>query len=151
MFVQCGQGCNIPSLLYLRYRSWSNALSAESRLKLWHIVLVCTMFPCIMCGAAVFSATMSSCARHSCLQTLCVYHMGMYHHKHELLQQALTLTYWQRHVSSAQGLAKGRGLVGTPALCPVTQAPAPHASWSCSRHATVADLLCLSSAINCQR
>ena len=94
---------------------------------------------------------MSSCARHSCLQTPYVYHMGMYHPIHELLQQALMLMHWQRHVSSVQGLAKGGGLVGMPALCLVTQTPAPHANWSCSRHATVEDLLCLSSAISCNR
>ena len=105
----------------------------------------------MMHGAAVYSGIVSSCARQPCLQTPYVYHMGKYHCQHELLQQALMLTHWQRHVSSAQGLAKGRGLVGTPAHCPVTQTPASHASWSCSRHATVADLLCLSSAISCKR
>jgi len=110
---------------------------------MWHIALVLTMLPPVMCGTAVHSVIMSNC---SCLQTTCVYHLT-----HELLQQALILTHWQRHVSSAQGLAKGRGPVGMPALCPVTQTPAPHANWSCSRRATVGDLLCLSSAISCKR
>lgn len=132
--------CNIKIIQIIVTSTWA-----------WHIVLTLAMFPAMMHGTAMYSEIMSSCARHSCLQTPCVYHKVMYHPKHELLQQALMLMHWQRHVSSAQGLASGRGPVGMPALCPVTQTPAPHASWSCSRHATVADLLCLSSVVSCKR
>jgi len=144
MFVKCGHGCKMPSLLF-RLQIIGNSPWPR------HTVPVLTMSPPMVRGTAAYSGITSIFVKQSRLQTPCVYHTGMYCSKHELLPQALMLTHWQRRVSSAIGLAKGRGLVGMPALCPATQTPAPHASWSCSRHAIVGDLLCLSSAISCKR
>lgn len=144
MFVQCGHGHKISSLHSLH----TDRGHMHWQLKLWHIVLVLTMPPCTMSGTAKWNHV-KLCQAFLFADALCV--SGKYHRQHELLQQALTLMHWQMHVSSAQGLAKGRGLVGMPALCPVTQTPALHANWSCSKHATVADLLYLSSVISCRR